>query len=345
MLQPSSALRQACLVLLGAVFAAALGEGFTRMAVGSRLPSVFSDPASYADPLCDDAYWAMVDQQDPGAPLTRDPVLGWRIDSSSQNPVGAWRSPRLRSADAPIVALFGDSFVQGTTPDGQRLPDQLQDLLPERQVLNFGVGGYGLDQIVLHLEKHRAILAHSEVLLGIMLTDIDRSVLRLRSAPKPWFSIEAGALVLHSPDEDITESVRPRSLFWAWLGRGPWRQLSAQADEDCQVMQKTALTTALIRRAAETCETVSAHCQVLLFPHPEALGATTDWRSQAISNAAMSAGLNVIDAGQAWIDDGLDLSTAFGSARHPSARANTALARALAPRFKTAAALSRPQAE
>jgi hypothetical protein len=153
------------------------------------------------------------------------------------------------------VGLFGDSFVHGSTMDGERLADHLQADLSEIQVLGFGVGGYGLDQIVLSLEERLQDLQGNQAVIGIMLMDLDRTVLRFRDAPKPWFSLKEGALTLHT--EHLSGEPQwpsgPASLLFAWMEHGAFRQVAARFDRqrvDCAVDKKSQIAEALIARAA-----------------------------------------------------------------------------------------------
>jgi hypothetical protein len=73
-----------------------------------------------------------------------------------------------------------------------------------------------------------------------------------------------------------------------------------------------------------------------MFPHIEAFGGAPGWRSTVISQAAESAGLSFVDAGEVWSEAGLVATKVYRPDRHPSAEANAVLARALATR------LSRP---
>ena len=124
--------------------------------------------------------------------------MGWAIRPDHLNGLGAWKSPPVWSSSAPRLGVFGDSFVQWYHPDGQHLADHLQDQLPELQVLGYGVGGYGLDQIVLSMEAQLPQLEGGHAVLGIMIMDLDRAILHFRHGPKPWFSLEHGTLTLHT---------------------------------------------------------------------------------------------------------------------------------------------------
>src|SRR4029450_3534127 len=76
------------------------------------------------------------------------PILGW-VPIADANAAGM-RDDREYELTAPAgkirISAFGDSFVYGS---GVKLPDswlkQLASLDPSLEVLNYGVGAYGLD--------------------------------------------------------------------------------------------------------------------------------------------------------------------------------------------------------
>ena len=67
-----------------------------------------------------------------------------------------------RAAEGVLrIALFGDSFTHGDDVPvehsfGQVLEQQLITAGIPAEVLNFGVGGYGIDQAMLRFKEHGA---------------------------------------------------------------------------------------------------------------------------------------------------------------------------------------------
>jgi hypothetical protein len=178
--------------------------------------------------------------------------------------------------------------------------------------------------------------------IGIMLMDLDRTILRFRDAPKPWFSVKEGVLTLqadHLSGEPQWPS-GPASLFLAWLEHGAFRQVAARFGRqrvDCAVDKKTEVTEALIAHAAQSCRDSGVECTVLMFPHIEAFGGAPGWRSTVVAEAVESAGLSLVDAGVIWSEAGLDTAQVYRPDRHPSVEANAILARALAKRVSRSA--------
>jgi hypothetical protein len=160
--------------------------------------------------------------------LVYDPELGWSVRPGSASADGLYRydalgartgTPPADRAAAPApgttrVALFGDSFTQG---DDVPFADSWAHLLEEglraagrpAEVVNLGLGGYGMDQALLRFRKSGAQLAAQVVVFGFQAENVGRNVNMLRpllwfgsSLPfsKPRFVLEGGALrLLNSP--------------------------------------------------------------------------------------------------------------------------------------------------
>ena len=144
-----------------------------------------------------------------------DAFLGW-----TAKPGGSTRLYRANAqgmrADreyAPLppagvlrVAAFGDSFVQGSeVANRDAWPALLEGLRPGLELLNFGVGAYGVDQALLRYLRDGRGFRPQVVLIGFMTENIHRHVNRFRPfysprpyAPraKPRFALQGEGLVL-----------------------------------------------------------------------------------------------------------------------------------------------------
>ncbi|MBM3623551.1 MAG: hypothetical protein FJX20_23015 [Alphaproteobacteria bacterium] len=111
-------------------------------------------------------------------------------------------------ADDAILAV-GDSYTEGgEVEDNASWPAHLERLT-KRRVINGGVGGYGLDQIVLRAEDLVARLKPATLLVGFIADDVGRAELTRRSgAAKPYFAIENGALALRNVPVPPPEAAR-----------------------------------------------------------------------------------------------------------------------------------------
>jgi len=115
-----------------------------------------------------------------------DPVLGWRYRSGFRTQTDVMNDQGHRSIkrysrtpDAGItrVAAFGDSFVYANeVANDDAWSAQLERRNPRLEVLNYGVGGYGVDQAYLRYRMEGQALAPHAVLMGFVADDLGRLV-------------------------------------------------------------------------------------------------------------------------------------------------------------------------
>ncbi len=108
------------------------------------------------------------------------------------------------------LLAIGDSFTFGECAgDSESYPAILQSYLPQTDVLNAAVHGWGIDQILLRLQREGADFKPSIVMLGCVNNDLTRNHLWFRDFAKPYFVLEEGALKLKgapilSPEEMLS---------------------------------------------------------------------------------------------------------------------------------------------
>jgi len=160
----------------------------------------------FGDSLSDDDYWKL--QHVFADPATRlavphaDPVLGWTGTFVTPGTYAHVDAERVHGR-TPVL-LYGDSFAQCITPRRRCFQAVLDesDLGDRYAMLNYGVGGYGLDQIYLMLARSIDAWVESDpvVIVGILVEeDLDRGVLSFRGWPKPRFELEGDGLALVEP--------------------------------------------------------------------------------------------------------------------------------------------------
>lgn len=147
--------------------------------------------------------------------MVDDDTLGWTFVATRKSEDGLSKTSAegLRSATQGEVlrnglgdcrvALVGDSFTFG---DGVRFEDswgyRLEQLLPKGcRVLNFGVGGYGVDQMYLRYKRDVPSWKPNLVILSFIDPDLDRTmsaygflIVEERAFPfmKPRFVLDQG---------------------------------------------------------------------------------------------------------------------------------------------------------
>ena len=120
-----------------------------------------------------------------------DEMLGWthkphatRLSGKLTINGAGLRSQREYSQeplpDTLRIALFGDSFTQSVLPDDQAWGNLLEIKLNQAgirtEVLNFGVGGYGMDQAFLRYQHEGQHYSPDIVVFGFQADNLDRNV-------------------------------------------------------------------------------------------------------------------------------------------------------------------------
>lgn len=154
-----------------------------------------------------------------------DAQLGWRYRSGFSNRGNHINLQGLRSdreyAFAPPagvvrVAAFGDSFVYGNEVDNDDAWAHIAESTFERlEVLNYGVGGYGLDQALLRYRAEGNQLSPHIVLIGFIADDIRRVVSVYRrfastrsgifTKPRFLFEADGDMDLIPSPIRDLDD--------------------------------------------------------------------------------------------------------------------------------------------
>ncbi len=150
--------------------------------------------------------------------VLRDERLGWLEFSEDTDLLGERLSPaNLVNKDSPICfEFYGDSFTNSAEVDHEHAwPNKVAEKATCR-VLNFGVGGYGVDQAVLRHEYNERYAPHAG--LVIYPVDIRRNLNRYRFlisrdveklAFKPRFIIPgAGEIELLPPFHGTVDDYR-----------------------------------------------------------------------------------------------------------------------------------------
>ena len=129
-----------------------------------------------------------------------DRTLGWSIRKDSRTGNGMYKSNSdgirgdkdytFKITNGKLrITTFGDSFTHGDDVSNMDTwQSRMESKAPHLEVLNFGVGGYGLDQAYLRFLEHGSKYESNLVLIGFMTENINRNRNRFR----PFYSRNTG---------------------------------------------------------------------------------------------------------------------------------------------------------
>jgi hypothetical protein len=153
-------------------------------------------------------------------PDLRDvPFRGKLVNSNARGLRGRQEFGYEKPPGVTRIVVLGDSFTFGEeVGDDETYAHALQTLIPNSEVLNLGVHGYGHDQMLVYLQEEGVKYHPDIVLLGFMPDDMPRNILSFRDYAKPRFAVRNGRLELTTgpvprPEETLArEAWRSKSL-------------------------------------------------------------------------------------------------------------------------------------
>ena len=95
------------------------------------------------------------------------------------------------------ISALGDSFTLGVDAlQPFSYPAMLEAITKNTEVLNFGVSGYGVDQMYLRFLNETLDYENNAIVMGIFTDDLRRSAITCKDYLKPKFVIQDGRLKL-----------------------------------------------------------------------------------------------------------------------------------------------------
>jgi hypothetical protein len=170
-----------------------------------------------------------VDLMKSAYPVEFDQELGWVPRRGFRGKQNVWRTevtiteaglrsngPPAETAGWPILAV-GNSYTFGDeVSDDESWPAQLEKML-HHPVVNGGVFGYGIDQVVLRARRLVERVEPEWVVLAFIPDDVSRCELSVSGSGKPYFRIVDGVLQLENQPVPEPSPV-PIGLFRRVLG-------------------------------------------------------------------------------------------------------------------------------
>ncbi len=187
-----------------------------------------------------------------------DPELGWapvpnisglhRRDGFAvyveQNQFGLRASKTMRkdkSSPQKRTLILGDSYVWGYGVDQDKVFTEPTVHSSERELINFGVSGYGTDQALLFYQREGRSFEVDEVVLAFTpYNDVENNLSsRQYGHGKPYFTLEHQVLVLHT--EHLKENPAQTLINKIWAQSRVVNVLftAHRTFKNWQVLQKT----------------------------------------------------------------------------------------------------------
>ena len=121
--------------------------------------------------------------------LRNEVIFGDKIlNSNSKGIRGQTEYTYVKPKGKTRILVLGDSFTFGDgVSDTATYPYFLQQLSPNAEVINFGIHGYGHDQMLICLKEEGVKYNPDIVILGFVAGDMVRNMLEFRDYAKPRF--------------------------------------------------------------------------------------------------------------------------------------------------------------
>lgn len=206
----------------------------------------------------------------PAAGLDGFEYEGVRISTNSAHMRGKREYPVERTEATRIVAI-GDSFTFGQcVGDEGTFPAVMEQVLPDTEVLNLGVMGYGQDQALLRMRRDGFRYSPDIVVFGFHGTDMRRNLVSFRGYGKPRFRLMEAGLELEN-----VPVPRPEEYERWWPPR-LWNFVrifldSFDSGSPEQGAYKNALSRAIVHQMAVDAAERGVKLVVVHLPHPRAL--------------------------------------------------------------------------
>jgi hypothetical protein len=112
------------------------------------------------------------------------------------------------------VVVLGDSFTYGEdVSDEETYCAVLAEQSPGLEVINLGVHGYGVDQMLLYLKEEGLKYRPDVIVVGFPYLDVARDRLAFRDYAKPRFLLRGGQLELNNSPVPPPEQILAEEIY------------------------------------------------------------------------------------------------------------------------------------
>jgi hypothetical protein len=246
--------------------------------------------------VSEDAYWKLYyefggEYKPPEEP---HPLLGWTVNFDRDHYMH-WDMKYVEKR-RPVL-LYGDSFAMCVEE-----VDCFQDILNQdssftraNYLLNYGVGGYGVGQAALLCAATAPKHDRPLVVFSMLTTDIDRTILSVRTGQKPYFDLDADTLKLkglpiyEDPARFFAEnppgitSYLYRRFTYSSLNVLPYRIRKRMTRKEYWIEKKQKVNEALIKRVVKELRAAEIDFVFLIFHFEDDMmspKSEDNWRDQ-----------------------------------------------------------------
>jgi hypothetical protein len=213
------------------------------------------------------------------------------------------------------ILLLGDSFTFGDeVSDAETYAALLQEMLPETEVINLGVHGYGHDQMLIYFEEEGVKYQADLVILGFVYIDMTRNLLAFRDFAKPRFVLDDGQLSLRDSPVPTPEAVlggefcRLKVIDLLEIVRQSirWRSGANQHEQ-------RSVTEAILARLAMRVKSTGGVPVFVYLPMPEdmAPGSGLNVREQALFDLCQRLDIRFLSLRPTFVDTPAKMRTLF----------------------------------
>jgi lysophospholipase L1-like esterase len=157
------------------------------------------------------------------------------LNSNSRGIRGTAEYSYTKNPSKTRILVLGDSFTFGEeVSDNETYPCNLQQLLPNTEIINFGMRGYGHDQMLIYLQEEGIKYEPDVVILGFLTPDTTRNMLMFRDYAKPKFILAHGQLILVNSPVPSPQEIAGSELYKS-------KFLDLMCILYCKIMMKTQL--------------------------------------------------------------------------------------------------------
>ncbi len=217
------------------------------------------------------------------------------------------RSVKNYTSTGKKILFYGNSFTATASCSNNTITSKIEKKT-NIDTLNYGVGGYSMDQTYLLFKTTYSQFNSSEniILIGLLESDIDRMMLKARMTPKPYYTVKNNNLQLHTEhidEENIMsyfDAYKPRpkiyvlNLILGKLGiRDVWNSYLDNKNKE----KKKEITRLLLDEIAEIKEKDGLNIYMVLFYYFDPINPIDPggWRRQFLISEFQKRNIDYID--------------------------------------------------